>query len=92
MTLPEVSLVRHGDRAEVTANVVCTTRIGPRGARAHAMARLESVRADPLPMVDPDPVGGYEIDSVLPPERYEEAVARAAARIRGAPRESGARP
>src|SRR4029078_1944062 len=32
--------------------------------------------------MDPDPVGGYEIESVLPPERYEEAVARAAARIR----------
>ena len=82
MTLPEVSMVRHGDRAEATANVVCTPGSDRDDLVPHAIARLESMRADPLPMLDPDPVSGYEIESVLPPERYEEAVARAAARIR----------
>ena len=82
MTLPELSLARHEDRAAATVSVVCSRGSDRDALVAGAIARLESMRADPLPMVDPDPVGGYEIESVLPPERYEEAVARAAARIR----------
>jgi salicylate biosynthesis isochorismate synthase/menaquinone-specific isochorismate synthase len=82
MTLPEVSLVRHAGRAAATANVVCTADSDNASLVSLATARLETMRADALPLVDPDPVGGYDIESVLPPERYEESVARAAARIR----------
>ena len=45
-------------------------------------ARLQSLRADPLPLFDPHPTGRYEVASPMPPAHYEEAVARAVQRIR----------
>ncbi len=36
----------------------------------------------PLPLLDPAPTGHYEVVSPMPPAHYEEAVARAAQRIR----------
>ena len=45
-------------------------------------ARLQSLRAEPLPLLDPHPTGRYEVVSPMPPAHYEEAVARAVQRIR----------
>jgi salicylate biosynthesis isochorismate synthase/menaquinone-specific isochorismate synthase len=44
-------------------------------------ARLAGLRHDPMPLVDPDPVGGYELASVRPPEDFERAVGEAAAAV-----------
>jgi isochorismate synthase len=44
--------------------------------------RLDELRNAPLPLLDPAPTGSYEVHSVMPPSHYEEAVARAVARIR----------
>ena len=38
--------------------------------------------SQPLPLLDPAPVGRFRVDSVAPPEHYEGAVARAVERIR----------
>jgi salicylate biosynthesis isochorismate synthase/menaquinone-specific isochorismate synthase len=35
----------------------------------------------PLPLLDPDPAGRYRVVSAMPPEHYEQAVARGAERI-----------
>jgi salicylate biosynthesis isochorismate synthase/menaquinone-specific isochorismate synthase len=44
---------------------------------AHLQARVERLRADALPLLDPAPAGRCQVASVLAPEHYEAAVARA---------------
>ena len=50
------------------------------------LARLEerigALRDRPLPLLDPAPIGRFQIASTAPPEHYEHAVARAVERIR----------
>src|SRR5436190_1229967 len=82
LVLPELSLVRHGSVCSATVSVACRGEDEPLARARTALARLDALEPVPLPLVDPDPVGGYRISSVLPPERYVEAVAEARARIR----------
>jgi salicylate biosynthesis isochorismate synthase/menaquinone-specific isochorismate synthase len=49
---------------------------------ARLAARARELTAAPLPLLDPDPAGRFEVASGMPPEHYEAAVARAAERIR----------
>jgi salicylate biosynthesis isochorismate synthase/menaquinone-specific isochorismate synthase len=44
-------------------------------------ARLGTLRQAQLPLVDPAPVGAYEVFSPMPPSHFEEAVRRATERI-----------
>jgi isochorismate synthase len=82
LTLPALSLARLGGAAFATSNVVCRPGDDPDELAAGAAARLESLRPLPIPLKDPDPLGGLEIASVLPPEHYEEAVLEGRRRIR----------
>jgi isochorismate synthase len=82
MFVPELSLVRQGGRLSATVNVACLPDSDPRELADRAMARLSALRDEPMPLLDPDPVGGHEIASVLPPSDYEYAVAQARERIR----------
>jgi salicylate biosynthesis isochorismate synthase/menaquinone-specific isochorismate synthase len=41
------------------------------------MRRLEELRTAPLPLLDPAPTGHFQVLSAMPPEHYEQAVARA---------------
>ena len=61
-------------------NVVCRAGRRRRTRSSTApLARLAALRADAAcRSTDPDPLGGYEIASVLPPEEYERAVGRGA--------------
>lgn len=77
LVLPAISITRRGGKAAVTANVLCRPGDEPHALTRTAEARLRVLRADPIPLVDPDPVGGYEISSALPPEDYVRAVAEA---------------
>jgi len=82
MVLPEVSLHR---RAGGTHLTVCALAGG--GAdRAMILARLErrlaALGETALPLADPHPTAEARIESALPPERYEAAVASAVERIR----------
>jgi salicylate biosynthesis isochorismate synthase len=45
--------------------------------------RLSELRARELALLDPAPVGRYQVASAMPPEHYEAAVARAVALIEG---------
>src|SRR4051812_35781305 len=76
LTLPEVSLVRQAGRTLLT--------VAPRGdaAPARLAGRIASLPPAEIPLADPHPIGRATISSVLPPSRYEAAVAGAVERIR----------
>ena len=40
--------------------------------------RLEELRDEPLPLLDPAPAGRYQVASAMPPQHYEAAVASGA--------------
>jgi salicylate biosynthesis isochorismate synthase/menaquinone-specific isochorismate synthase len=82
LTLPALSAARHGGEATVTANVVCRPGDDAEDLVRVAASRLDGIRVGPLPLSDPDPLGGLAITSVLAPERYVSAVAAATERIR----------
>jgi isochorismate synthase len=82
LNLPAVSLVRFGDSTFATLNVFCRGEDDPGEVVAAAVARFESLKPAQIPLQDPDPLDGFEIASVLPPEHYEEAVAEGCRRIR----------
>jgi salicylate biosynthesis isochorismate synthase/menaquinone-specific isochorismate synthase len=82
MVLPEISLARTGDETAVTANVLCRPGDEAAAVLERATGRVASLRDAALPMIDPDPAGGYDIASVRPPHEYEQAVAEAAALVR----------
>jgi salicylate biosynthesis isochorismate synthase len=77
LTVPELALWRHGERAGITA----TALVAPDDEAAAVAARLEerigSVRHEPLPLIDPVPAARCEIASSAPPQHFESAVARA---------------
>jgi isochorismate synthase len=82
LVLPSVSVVRYREDVIATVNVVCRADADPEFLAAAAAARLETLRIDPIPLVDPDPIEGFEIVSVRPPESYVAAVAEARELIR----------
>jgi salicylate biosynthesis isochorismate synthase/menaquinone-specific isochorismate synthase len=82
LVLPELSLARTGDETAATVNVVCRPDDDAGALVARGLARLTSLRHADLPLVDPDPAGGYDIASVRPPQDYERAVAEGASRVR----------
>jgi isochorismate synthase len=82
LTLPALSIVRRAGNASATLNVVCRAGEDAEALARAGAARLEGLRQGPMPLSDPDPVGGYRIASVLPPQHYERAVAQARDKIR----------
>jgi isochorismate synthase len=80
--VPEVSLVRRGEDVRLTLCVLTH----PDDVVDDLVARLERRVAElrtgvGLPLVDPDPAGTYRVVSAMPPEHYEQAVARGVERI-----------
>ena len=82
MIVPEVSFVRAGEQTWITVNVAVLKGDDPQVQRDRVTARLEQLREQPLPLLDPAPTGTFQVHSALPPAHYEEAVARAVERIR----------
>ncbi len=81
LIVPEVSLARRGGETRLTVNVAVGPDDTPGDAVERVDRRLGELRAGPLPLLDPVPVGTYEVISPMPPVHYEEAVARAVQRI-----------
>jgi salicylate biosynthesis isochorismate synthase len=77
LVLPQLTIVRRGGEVTATATVACRPGDDPDKLAEGMRARLTALRQDPMPLVDPDPVGGYELKSVRPPEEFERAVAEA---------------
>jgi salicylate biosynthesis isochorismate synthase len=82
LVVPEVSLARRGHETWLTVNVDVAPDDTAADALGRAQRRLAELRTRVLPLLDPDPVGAYEVVSPMPPAHYEEAVARAVERIR----------
>jgi salicylate biosynthesis isochorismate synthase/menaquinone-specific isochorismate synthase len=80
--VPEVALARRGERTTLTLCAVATPDDDADALAARLEARADALRAAPLPLLDPDPVGRFRVVSAMPPEHYESAVARAVEQIR----------
>lgn len=79
LVCPELSVVRTAGRSFVT---VCALGDGdPRAALGRVRARLESLAAIGLPLLEPSLLSRAAIRSVLPPSHYEGAVSSAIDRI-----------
>jgi isochorismate synthase len=80
--VPEVALARHGDEVRMTLAALVHPDDDADDVLARLEARAAELRAAPLPLLDPAPIGRFEVASAMPPEHYEGAVARAVERIR----------
>jgi salicylate biosynthesis isochorismate synthase/menaquinone-specific isochorismate synthase len=82
LIVPEVSLAR----ADGATTMTLAALLQPDDDHAQVLARLtlraEQLREAPLPLLDPAPTGRFEVLSAMPPEHYEQAVARATELIR----------
>jgi salicylate biosynthesis isochorismate synthase/menaquinone-specific isochorismate synthase len=80
--VPEASLARTGDEVQLTVAAFAGADDTAEDLLARIEARLAELRAAPLALLDPDPVGRYQVAGSAPPEHYEAAVARGVERIR----------
>ncbi|HET8862367.1 MAG TPA: isochorismate synthase [Solirubrobacterales bacterium] len=81
LILPELSICRVGDDTFLTANAVVSPGDDADEIVNRAMARLASLRPDPLPLLDPHLSQRPEIRSVHPPADFEDAIEKATGRI-----------
>ena len=77
LLVPEVALVRRGE--EVWCTVAARVRPDdvPEQLRERIERRLEGLREQPLPLLDPHPTARHRVAGPMAPEHYEAAVARA---------------
>jgi isochorismate synthase len=81
--VPEVALVRRGDDVRLTLTALARPDDTTDELVARLTARAAELRdAHGLPLLDPSPAGRYRVVSAMPPEHYEQAVARAVERIK----------
>ncbi len=80
--VPEVALARTGDEVMLTVAALACADDTADDLLARIELRLGELRSSPLALLDPDPVGRYQVAGSAPPEHYEAAVARAVERIR----------
>jgi isochorismate synthase EntC len=81
--VPEVALVRRGGSVRMTVAALASRDDTAEGLLARIDQRLDGLRDVALPLLDPSPTGRFRVVGSMPPEHYEEAVARAVERIRG---------
>ena len=80
--VPEVSLVRRGEDVRLTFCVLACPDDTVEDLVARVERRASELRFGVgLPLLDPDPAGRYRVVSAMPPEHYEQAVARGVERI-----------
>ena len=81
LTLPELSLARHGDEAWLTVSALVDPDDAPDALLDRIDARLAELMPARMPLFDPDPVEQARVAGAAPPEHFESAVARAVERI-----------
>ncbi len=81
LTVPEVTLTRSQRGGATVARMTLVALASADDVPEQLLARLEGrlgeLRAAPLPLLDPAPTGRFQVASAMPPEHYEQAVARA---------------
>ena len=81
--VPEVALARRDGDVRLTLAALARPDDTVDDLVGALLRRLAELRPDArLPLLDPDPAGRHRVVSVMPPEHYEEAVARGVERIR----------
>jgi salicylate biosynthesis isochorismate synthase len=81
LIVPELAITR-GERdgkplARLTLAALASPDDMPEELLVRLRRRLEELRTHALPLLDPAPVGRFQVASAMPPEHYEAAVARA---------------
>ena len=82
LVVPAISFARRAEVVSMTINVDAAPDDTLADLCDRVDRRLDELRVEPLPMLDPAPTGGCKVLSPMPPSHYEEAVARAVERIR----------
>jgi salicylate biosynthesis isochorismate synthase len=81
LTVPEVVLTRREQRGKTTVRLTLCALAAPDDMPDELLARLQQrmgeLRQRALPLLDPAPAGRFQVASTMPPEHYEQAVARA---------------
>jgi salicylate biosynthesis isochorismate synthase/menaquinone-specific isochorismate synthase len=81
LSVPEVLITRRDQKRESRVRMTLTALARPDDTPEELLAgleaRLEELRSTDLPLLDPAPTGRFQIASAMPPEHYEQAVARA---------------
>ena len=82
LVLPQVCLARRDGQVRMTVAAQAMPDDVPEQLLGALEARLASLRAGPIALLDPDPTQRARVYGTMPAEHYEEAVARAVQRIR----------
>ncbi len=82
MVMPELALHRSAGQTHLTLCALAGQGVDSGAASRRLRARLAALGEADLPLADPHPTADSRIASVLPPGRFEEAVAQAVGRIR----------
>jgi isochorismate synthase len=82
LIVPEIGFARRGDEVRLTVTVDLAPDDTSGDALTGIERRLGELRADRLPLLDPDPAGAYGVLSPMPPSHFEQAVEQAVRRIR----------
>jgi salicylate biosynthesis isochorismate synthase/menaquinone-specific isochorismate synthase len=81
LTVPEVALARGGGERGGSVRLALTALASaddlPEELLERLEARLHGLTSRELPLLDPSPAGSFHVASAMPPEHYEQAVARA---------------
>jgi len=81
LTVPEVALVRSTRGGRLGVHMTLAALASPDDMPEQLLARLEKrvaeLRGASLPLLDPAPTGRFQVASAMPPQHYEQAVARA---------------
>lgn len=77
LIVPEVAVMRDGGNVRITFTALASPDDVPEQLLARIEGRLTELHTGSLPLLDPDPVTRCVVASAMPPEHYEEAVARA---------------
>ncbi len=81
LSIPEVALARSERGGRIAVGLTLSAIAHPDDVPEELLARLQrrvgELREAPLPLLDPAPTGRFHIASAMPPQHYEQAVARA---------------
>jgi salicylate biosynthesis isochorismate synthase len=82
LLVPALALSRWGERVTLTLTALARPGDAPQALCEALLGRAQALAHRPLPLLDPAPVERARVVSAMPPEHYEEAVARGVERIR----------
>jgi isochorismate synthase len=82
LQVPRIALAARDGEVWLTVTANVEPGADPERLVADAERALEELTPDPIPLLDPSPVGRFVVHSPMAPSHYEEAVSRAVERIK----------